>query len=275
MGSLAFAACGDDDNNEQSYEFEFAAMVGTEVAACGTTYDNVGTTDASAQIKDARMYVSNVRLMGADGEVPLALDADGEWQDGTVALLDFEDGSGLCSMSGNAAMNTMVRGTAANQDFTGIKFDIAVPFELNHLDVAAAEPPLDVTPMYWAWAIGYKFLRVDFDVEGTAWNVHLGSHGCSTAPDMTSPPTAECDRPNKATVTLTGFDPTMDVVKFDLGALVAESDITANTDMTAFGCQSFPNDTAECSTVYPTLGLDWDSGDCVSDCASQSVFAVE
>lgn len=267
--------CGDDDGlGAKTVEISFAAAVGAQAAACGASYADLGTTDATAQIKDLRFYVTNVRLAGTDGEVEVTLDADGLWQDGRVALLDFEDGTGLSAGSGDSAMNTTVRGTAPSGGYDQLAFDIAVPFDLNHLDITAGAPPLDRTAMYWAWAIGYKFFRVDFDVDGTAWNVHLGSHGCPAA-DMMSPPTAACERQNKATVRLTNFDPDSDVVSLDLAALVATSDITANTDMTAFGCQSFPNDTAECTTVYPTLGMDWDSGDCVSGCAGQTVFSVQ
>jgi len=273
LGAL-LVGCGDDDGGQSDVSISFAATVGSVTAACGASYDGLGTANSTVQLKDMRFYVTNVRLAGAEGEVEVTLDADGQWQDGRVALLDFEDGSGLCAGSGDSATNTTVRGTAPSGSYDEIAFDIAVPFELNHLDITAGAPPLDRTAMYWAWSIGYKFFRVDFDVDGTAWNVHLGSHGCP-APDMTSPPTGECERQNKVTIRLSNFDPDGDVVRLDLAALVATSDITANTDMTAFGCQSFPNDTAECTTVYPTLGLDWDSGDCVNGCAGQSVFSVQ
>lgn len=269
-------ACGDDDGGgDSTYSISFAATVGSEAAACGTSYDNIGTGNATVELKDLRFYVSNVRLLDGTTEVPLALADDGTWQDGTVGLVDLEDGTGGCDM-GTSATNDTIMGTAATAEYTGVVFDLAVPFAQNHLDVAAAEAPLDNSAMYWAWAIGYKFMRVDFDVNSGAarWNVHIGSHMC-VSDAMDQPPAEECARPNRAEIRLTSFNPMSDTIKVDVNALVANSDLMANTTDTAFGCQSFPNDATDCGPVFTSLGLDFASGGCTGNCANQSVFSVE
>lgn len=277
-------ACGDDGHDhshdpdaaagDATYQIQFAANINGTAAACGSTYDNVGTSNATVSLMDARFYVTDVRLLSGTTETPLVLDDDGEWQDGEVALIDLEDATGDCE--GTAATNTMAVGTAADATYDGIAFKVAVPFDLNHQDVTGAEPPLDVVPMYWAWAIGHKFTKFDFDVNAGAsrWNVHFGSTMCDS-PAMDQPPTAECGRPNRAEIVLTGFDPTTDTVDIDLGALLADSDVAVNTDMTAFGCQSFPDDGTDCTPIYANMGLDFTTGACTTDCSDQTVFGAE
>jgi uncharacterized repeat protein (TIGR04052 family) len=278
-------ACGDDGHNhdhadatpgDATYQVQFAANVNGAAAACGSSYDNVGTSNATVSLHDLRFYVTDVRLLSGTTETPLVLSDDDEWQDGEVVLIDLEDGTGDCATDGTSATNAMAVGTAADATYDGIAFTVGVPFDSNHADVTGAEPPLDVVPLYWAWAIGHKFTKIDFDVNSGAarWNVHFGSTMCDT-PAMDQPPTAECARPNRIEIALTGFDPTADTVNIDIGALVADSDLAANTDMTAFGCQSFPDDGTDCTPIYSNMGLDFTTGACTTDCSDQSVFSVD
>lgn len=304
---LCLAACGDDDDSnldadaatgqadaantesdaatDVAVNLDFAAMVGVEAFACSDgkgakTYDNVGTAASTVAFKDFRLYVSNVRLIDdADNEVPLTLTNDGAFQlqtadDGHVALLDFEDGTGNCSDNGNANLNTSVVGTAPQGTYTGVVFDVGVPFGLNHLDVATAESPLNISSLYWAWAIGHKFARIDYAVvDGAGWNFHLGSIGCASADSMT-PPTEECTKPNRATIRLENFAYDSDVIELDAAALVADSDLTVDAVESAPGCMSFPTDETDCTPLFPNLGLDYATGACIDDCAAQSVFTV-
>lgn len=56
----------------------------------------------------------------------MTLDQDGAWQLGDLALLDFEDASGACA-NGTAGMNTTLRGTVPEGEYTGLSFTIGVP----------------------------------------------------------------------------------------------------------------------------------------------------
>jgi uncharacterized repeat protein (TIGR04052 family) len=257
---------------------QFQLRVGDQDASCDQSYDNVGASDATVSFRDLRFYVSNVRLLDAEGaETPIMLTQDGQWQYETVALLDFEDATGECGEGNTAATNAVVLGTVPAGDYTGIRFELGVPFELNHLDTGAP-PPLDDTAMFWAWASGRKFLRIDMtnenDAPGNGWFVHLGSQGC-VSDGMVDPPTEPCTRPALPTITLEGFDPTTNTIVGDIATLVADEDVNMDTPMSAPGCMSFSPDAAECDQLFPHLGLSWDSGACENDCAGQDFFSVE
>jgi uncharacterized repeat protein (TIGR04052 family) len=133
-----------------------------------------------------------------------------------------------------------------------------VPFARNHAELSKAPPPLSLSRLYWSWAGGYKFLRVDMratqgDSAASAWVIHLGSAACTPAASASSVPTA-CANPNRATVRLDNFDPTRDVIVADLGALLARSNVRRNQPKTAAGCMSADND-ADCGGLFASLGL--------------------
>ncbi len=309
---LSLAACGDDDDDGHHHHeadagqdgadampaqpdaasdvdvsLQFAAVVGSEPFACADgggaarVYSNIGTSNVAVSFKDFRLYVSNVRLIDDEGnEVGLTLENDEAFQlqtesDGHVALLDFEDGTGNCGDTGNGNLNSLITGTAPAGTYEGVVFDIGVPFAMNHLDVATAESPLNISAMYWAWAIGHKFARIDYNVEGKGaapWNFHLGSTGC-TSDGSTSPPTEECGKPNRATIRVENFSHDSDVINIDAAELVADSDLATNAGMTP-GCMSFPTDEADCTALFPNLGLDFSTGACESDCDGQSAVYI-
>jgi len=273
---------GSSGEQTQDVTLQFAARVGDEDAACGQTYPGVGAMGSEIELRDLRFFVSEVHLVDGDGnETEVMLEQDGTWQYENVALLDFEDGSAACSEQTTAETNTTVRGTVDAGNYVGIHFTVGVPFELNHLDVDAAdtEPPLNTPGMFWVWAAGRKFMRIDINTDemppDNAWNFHLGTQGCM-APSPMEPPEDVCTRPARVDVLLpTGFDPEVGAVVLDLEALYTDVDVTADTEMTASGCMSFMPDVNECQQIFPNLGLDWATGDCMDDCASQSIFSVE
>lgn len=145
----------------------FAGEFAGEPFDCTARFEDVGASGASVTVADYRLYVSRVRLLGADGtETPLALDEDGRWQGDGVALLDFEDATGHCA-NGTPPVNATVSGRAPAGDYTGVAFDVGVPFESNHGDPTLAGSPLNLTALFWNWRGGYRFLRVDLTgIEG-------------------------------------------------------------------------------------------------------------
>ncbi len=253
----------------------FGAVIGADQATCGTSYVGMGTTGETCEILDLRFYVSNVRLVNdLDQEVELELDQDGKWQVQNVALLDFEDGTGKCGDSGTVDVNAQVTGTVPAGSYHGVVFDLGVPFELNHADLAAAPAPLNVSAMFWTWAVGHKFLRVDLETDGgLRWNMHLGSTQCDTA-GPADPPGVACARPNLPVIALDNFNPDSNTILLDVMELFLTSDLTQDTPDTASGCQTFPDDVNECTHLFPSLGLDFSTGTCIDDCAHQSVFRV-
>jgi uncharacterized repeat protein (TIGR04052 family) len=262
--SLDAANDGDTtpDAGDRTFEIAFRGVLGDETVACGTEYAGFGpTADQTVTIKDFRFYVHGVSLVRSDDvAVPLTLVDEAPFQRAGVALLDFEDKSADC-VNGTEATRTVVRGTAPEGDYVGLRFVLGVPLDQNHQDRSIALAPLDLTQLFWSWAGGYVFARVDVltvpgDDAGVPmnFNVHLGSTGCNGTPSTT--PSTTCAYENRPTITLMGFDPDTDVVLVDPKAVLAGVDLTVNTPATAIGCMSGRAD-PECALVMPRLGLDF------------------
>ncbi|MGE3274937.1 MAG: MbnP family copper-binding protein [Vicinamibacterales bacterium] len=245
----------------------FDAVVRDQPVACGAKYDGIGTTASTISIADFRFYVSRVRLVTADGaEVPVTLEQDGLWQHEDVALLDFEDGTGACA-NGTPELRDFVAGTVPPGDYRGVRFDIGMPFDLNHREPTVAPSPLNLSRLFWSWNGGYKFARLDLRTTGQprGWMIHLGSTGCSPS-DTPSTVPMSCVHPNRVDVNLASFNTSTDVVRLDVAALLRESNVDANQAETPLGCMSGRSD-AECPAILTALGL-------AEDGTPQRVFSV-
>jgi uncharacterized repeat protein (TIGR04052 family) len=275
------SGCGDNtDSNgtasadlaSQSYTIRFAALVGDQPFTCGSTYSNIGTTNTTIRPLDFRLYIHNPVLVRATGEkVPLRLDQDRTWQRDRVALLDFEDGTGLCA-TGSPSTNVQLVGAAApHSDYTGLEFDVGLPPELNHLDAATAPAPFNSPGLWWSWAGGYKFMRLDVASTGNeAWYIHLGSSNC-TGKVSTG---FTCQRNNLPHVVLTGFNPATSTVTLNAATLFQGSDLNAqinNTTDFVPGCMAFSGD-PECPAIFERLGLTFESD--VPSAQPQTFFGV-
>lgn len=281
---FALSACSTTQTSNQTgatqpYAIAFDARINGSPAKCGQTYHNVGLSKADLILQDFRIYVSSVRLLTSDGrEVPLALTPDDTWQNDRLALLDFEDASGNCN--GNAPLNTVIKGTAPAGNYTGVAFEIGVPFDMNHQDPTLAPAPLNYSGLTWPWRIGYKFTTIDFEtgagakgghggmqsggsqsgpqasmhaMAASGFSIHLGSTACGEGSPM-SPPTTPCTNPNRPEYRLTGFNPGKQKIVLDLGQLLARTDITVNAPGSASGCMSFADDD-DCIAIMDRFGL--------------------
>ncbi len=246
---------------DQPVTISFAAEMAGTPFTCEQAYEGIGVTGSMVEVADFRVFVTNARLIGADGaETPIALDQDGIWQVRNVALLDFEDATGTC-VNGTPDMNTSLRGTVPVGDYTGFAFDIGVPFDLNHGDPTLAASPLNLTAMFWNWQGGYKFIKIELSSTGLpvthdanrGWALHLGSTGCASEA-RTVAPAAECANPNHVAVRFDSFDPAANTVIFDVAPVLAEANVDMNTPDTSPGCMSFLNDD-DCVPVMSRLGL--------------------
>jgi uncharacterized repeat protein (TIGR04052 family) len=295
------SACGDDDPGvltdagdapfdagEQAdaeevtmvpVELRFAARVGEQAAACGESFEGIGSAETTIEISDLRFYVSNIHLITEDGDaVEVELDQASIWQHGNLALLDFEDGTAGCSEFGNAELNDVVVGEVAEGAYSGVRFDLGVPFELNHLDVDTAVSPLNLHALQWNWRAGYIFLKLDMidddAIPGGRFSVHLGSTGCESGSPL-EPPDQPCANPNRATIALEAFDPDADTIVFDLAAMLADTDLEDDSEESGTGCQSFEQDEAACTPIFANLGMSFETGACEDDCAGQAAFRVQ
>ena len=236
----------------------FAAEIGGQPFSCAATYGGLGATGAEMTAIDYRIFVSNVALIRPDGTLqPVALDQDGSWQLGDLALLDFEDGTANCT-NGTPGTHTALTGTVPQGDYTGLAFTVGVPFAQNHQDPTLAAAPLNTTAMFWNWQGGYKFVRIDMVPTDRAadgpkgWFLHLGSTQCDAASKTSAP--SGCKNGNRLDIRFDGFDPATNVVVIDPAPVVAGADLRVNAPETSPGCMAFPND-PDCLTVMAKLGL--------------------
>jgi uncharacterized repeat protein (TIGR04052 family) len=148
-------------------------------------------------------------------------------------------------------MNTSIRGAVPAGAYRGLRFTLGVPFHKNHQDLASQPPPLNLTALFWAWNSGHKFARLDFNSTGQPRGVpiHLGSTGCTPAPNARTIPT-NCSEPNRVEITFSNFNPGRDAVAADLAALLQDSDVDAKEA----GCMSSPDD-ASCAPLFLHFGL--------------------
>jgi hypothetical protein len=54
-----------------------------------------------------------------------------------------------------------VKGSVPPGYYTGLAFKLGLPFDLDHGDATIAASPLNFTAMFWVWASGYRFLKID------------------------------------------------------------------------------------------------------------------
>jgi uncharacterized repeat protein (TIGR04052 family) len=243
------------------------ALAGGADFACGASYPLGGDTLTPT---DLRFFLSEVVVWGADGvEVPATFAAEAPFQTADVALVDFEDGTGPCASGTPETWTALALEGAGAGPWEGVGFTVGVPFALNHADAAAAAAPLNTSAMFWSWASGYKFVKIDGVSEGlpTGLSLHLGSTAC--AADDSGAVTG-CDNPNRVAVRLSGgFDPATQAVVLDLDALFAGADLSANTPDTAPVCMSAPND-PDCAPFFANLGLPFGG----APAGEQAVFSV-
>ncbi len=284
--------CGSSSSSSSTKDVKlsFQAMAGEHVVQCGETVPDLGTTTASAQLMDMRLYISDVKLIpqGGGTPVPLTLGANDTYNStsdaGAVTMLDFENGTGMCKEDGDTGTNTAITGTVADGTYSGVEFTVGVPETLNHSDPTKATAPLNLTAMAWDWQAGRKFTKIELadPMEGgkatwkdKAYMIHLGSTGCTGNPAAGED--AMCAHPNRAKVVLSGYNPDTNTIAIDLARLVQSSDITMNHGGSP-GCMSMPDD-PDCQAIFDAFKIDWKAdgtgtGQVVGDGSAQTVFTV-
>jgi uncharacterized repeat protein (TIGR04052 family) len=265
--ALAMASCGPSTPAGTSVELSFEARVGDAAFACGQTYDGVGATSTSLTAYDLRLYVHDVRLVTSSGhEVPLTLDDD-DFQNGSVALLDFETGGTACE-AGNAPTHTTLTGTVAEAGpYTALRLRIGVPESRNHLDSGGQPSPLNLTSMYWGWQAGYKFLRFEAGTTGVPSGIvfHLGATNCTGDATMGTRTCANGNRPDLEIPLPAGFTPGTHTFVLDVASWLADLDL--DHDMGGDpGCMSGTSD-PDCAAWFGTVGL--------PSATTQTIFTVE
>ncbi|MBE9010574.1 metallo-mystery pair system four-Cys motif protein [Pseudanabaenaceae cyanobacterium LEGE 13415] len=271
----------------QPVSIQFRGVVGDQPFQCTSTY-SLGSAATPVAPADFRFYISEVALIDTQGKaVPVTLTQDNRWQYQNVALIDFENKTGMCA-NGTVETNDRIIGTVPTGNYTGIRFTLGVPFSLNHEDATIAPSPLNLTSLWWNWRGGYKFARIDFappmsgmkhetappskpshspDKQAReSFIIHLGSTGCKSNNNRQKP--ESCANPNTATITFDRFDPQKNVIVADLRSLLANTNLAQNQPNTAIGCMSEPQDN-DCAGIMTSFGLPWNGKP-----AQQSFFRI-
>ena len=268
---------------EQTLSMAFDYRVNGEPALCGSVYPGVGNgAQQDYELRDYRFYMADPRLEGPSGSTRIRLADTGSGSvyqddDHTVALLGQVNG---CDATVEARrVSRVLHGVADAGTYDRMCFSLGLPFALNHLDIATAPSPLNVTAMNWSWLGGRKFLKIDglgdADDARTPFNLHVGSTQCDNGGQGGSaPPSQACAQPHVAEVCLDLADiASGHAIVVDPAAVLADVDIASNTPMTAPGCMSGNSD-PECQTVMPKLGLDFEYNGTLLPAQPQALFSV-
>ncbi len=277
---------------------QFALKSGSNSVSCGTAISSLGTGAVSADLKDARFYVHDVKLITTQGNaVPVKLTQDSQWQYLNTALLDFENAVGTCATAGTAATNKLVQGTIDSGNYVGLSFQVGVPYTatnssgntvgMNHLPSATAPAPLNIQAMGWSWQAGRKFMKVELNPVGgvarptnppstsTTFNIHLGSTNC-TGGDSTTGLGVTCSNPNRLPVKFAAFNPSSQQVVLDIQQLLASSNLSQDNG-SSVGCMSGTTD-PECPAIFDKLDLNLatsPAGQAKGDGSNVPAFRVE
>jgi hypothetical protein len=143
-------------------ELKINLRIGDQPLQFGQTYQT--PQGQRYQINMVKFYISEVALVRPDGREVVV--------DGLV-LADFKRDAPTQGVS-------VMRMEVPPGEYRGIRFNVGVPRELNHLDATTQQMPLGINSgMFWAWNPGYIFYRL----EGTAllpdgnqgWVIHMGT----------------------------------------------------------------------------------------------------
>ncbi len=259
-GADAGLDAGEGDELQQ-VTLTFRAQFGAEPFACGSEVAEVAASQETVSPADLRLFLQDIVLFRADDgtEVKLVLDAREPFQAYDTVLLDFEDGTGECAATGNAATNHEVTGRLPRGEYRGLAFSQGVPEAVNHLDPVGMKAPLNGGLLHWGWQGGYLFLRAELKHETGKSSAHLGSTACTGSPSEGY----ACSKSNRARVVLPDFDLASQEVVFDVAELFKEADLTKPCHGMGPACDPF----------FAALGISTEDGR--ADESLQRVYRAE
>ncbi|XDD46149.1 MbnP family copper-binding protein [Leptospira sp. WS39.C2] len=240
----------------QTVNLNFEALVGGQSVTFNDT--NKTVDGKTVKFKDFRYYISEIKLIRADGSTAdVTLNNENNWQNSGVALLDFETFK-------TSDTRSKVTGSVLSGNYSGIQFTVGVPDSLNHLDRTTASAPLNIGSMTWAWSSGYKHANIEFSINNDAGytQFHMGSTTCNAAPNY------GCTKKFRASIQISGqINPSNQTIGFDVDKLLQGYSTT--------GAQScMPGTAAPCDTLVQAFGLNISTG-AVDSSISQRVFSLK
>lgn len=232
---------------EQKTVLSFNPVVNNDVLRCNSEY---GSENQRWQLSQLQFFVSNIRLVHGESEQRMSVIAEADHSN-EVALVGIDceannDENG--QEQGNWRIPLDATDTAFDvNNAESIRFDIGVPFHLNHSNPLTADFPLNQSDMFWTWQMGHKFFRLDTLSGDGGWAFHLGSTGCKS-PSVMRAPDNVCRFPNRVSVELPVKD--SHEVLVDIGALIDGLGLNGDNR-----CMS-GKEQQGCKVVMPRLGVD-------------------
>ena len=158
--SAFFISCNsDDDNTENSapVNIEVSMVVDQETFTPGNTYEIDGQ---QVKIDIMQFYMSGIKMVESDGDETFAESYHIiSSTNNSVFVGDLDIANGY-DFSFNVGIDAVTNGQS-EEDFSTRPAD----------DPLAMQDP----PMHWNWNSGYKFLRIDGEINGTAFKYHIGT----------------------------------------------------------------------------------------------------
>ncbi|GBF51671.1 hypothetical protein LPTSP4_32090 [Leptospira ryugenii] len=270
LGLVALAVIA---NGSAVTSIPFELVSGTDAFSCNQAISGSGSTQL--QLRDARFFVHDVKLVKADGSTTdFILSTDDTWQNGTVALLDFENRTGQCTV-GTTDTNKTLRGYAAPGLYVGVEFKVGVPTAQNKLLNTTGGAPLNTTGMYWSWTTGYKFMKFEWralEGAGSTNQFHTGGVSCTggNGNDIT------CAYPNIPTVRITRsnnaiWSATENPIYINIQELVKNTNSNLSNGGASYTCMA-GNTTASCKSILNSIGINETDGKTLS---TQSAFSIK
>ncbi len=179
--ALIIAACKEESNTVTppppvdatvSFKLRIEGVFGTTPFALNQSF--VNAAGDTVRFTTAKFYLSDVCLVDTLGRAIPARVVDTARSvtidNQTVTLLDY-------AAAQNGALELTLRANPGT--YRGMKFNVGVPFNLNHRDASILPRPLNIDQgMYWAWNTGYIFHKIEgnFDSLGVSRNFlyHIG-----------------------------------------------------------------------------------------------------
>lgn len=155
--------------------------------------DNASLTkDGRWKIQTLRWFISDLEVQYSGSWYPTEFVLS-PWQTRQVALLSLvaQECNNVVQFNNTLRFTSDIDLAGA----TSVRFNLGLPFELNHLDPLQQPSPLNIPDMFWSWQMGYKFLRLDMQHVEQGWSFHLGSIGCQ-ADSRIRAPKKPCSQPN-------------------------------------------------------------------------------
>jgi uncharacterized repeat protein (TIGR04052 family) len=190
-----------------------------------------------------QFFISAIELKNNQGVWQKATLLKSAFQTYNVALLGEQCSNINAKNNANWLLKFNDKTNLAN--ITSIRFDLGLPFAINHLNPLTQESPLNIPTMFWGWQKGHKFLRLEMASSNNNWLFHLGSVGCKAASPLRAPK-QECLYPNRYTFELP-INKGHNQIQLELSALLSNITIAEQTS-----CQSSPDKTS-CLTLFTNL----------------------